>query len=139
MSAHIRHCTPGSSSSWKLRIERVSRSLGSGSRVGSGVGANVGISVGSAEGPSVGSPVGTKVGTGVGGLVYSTIVVDVDTDDDRLIEVQEFFAYVKAKPVNLPTAGDNNAEQEPTLPSCRDQSRDRRWQRGHRSRCIHAR
>jgi hypothetical protein len=55
-----------------------------GPRVGSGVGANVGISVGSAEGPSVGSPVGTKVGTGVGGLVYSTIVVDVDTDDEAV-------------------------------------------------------
>ena len=47
---------------------------------------------------------------------FESICRDVDTDDDRLIEVQEFFAYVKAKPVNLPTAGDNNAEQEPTPP-----------------------
>ena len=52
-----------------------------GTRVGFDDGKNVGYAVGSAVGWKLGSPVGSKVGTGVGGLVYSTTIVEVDTDE----------------------------------------------------------
>ena len=52
-----------------------------GSPVGISVGTDEGASDGNDVGLAVGSAVGTKVGTGVGGLVYSTTIVVVVTDE----------------------------------------------------------
>ena len=50
-------------------------------------------------------------------LQFEEICRDVDTDGDRLIEVQEFFAYVKAQPVNLPTSASHANEPEVAPPN----------------------
>ena len=50
-------------------------------------------------------------------LQFEEICRDVDTDGDRLIEVQEFFAYVKAQPVTLPTSAPHANEPEVAPPN----------------------
>jgi hypothetical protein len=52
-----------------------------GPRVGFDDGKDVGYAVGSAVGWMLGCAVGSKVGIGVGGLVYSTTIVEVATDE----------------------------------------------------------